>query len=172
MQGSHRPEITLIIARAENGAIGRDDALPWHLPADLRRFKALTAGAPMVMGRRTFDSLPGLLPGRRHIVLTRDAGWAAPGAEPVATVAAALACAGPGRLSVIGGAQIHALFEPLADRIELTRIVLHPAADTFIPLPDPGRWTEAVRQDHPATETLPAYSFVTYRRTGGAILPC
>ena len=165
MDNSDRPAITLVIARADNGAIGRDGTLPWHLPADLRRFKALTIGAPMMMGRRTFDSLPGLLPGRRHIVLTRDAGWTAPGAEPVATVAAALACAAGEPLSVIGGAQIHALFEPLADRIEMTHVALRPPADTFIPLPDPERWAETHRADHPATDTAPRYSFVTYRRT-------
>ncbi|MFW1466528.1 dihydrofolate reductase, partial [Vibrio parahaemolyticus] len=72
--------MSLHLARADNGVIGRDGALPWHLPADLKRFKAQTLGRPMIMGRRTFDSLPGLLPGRRHIVLTRDAGWSAPGA--------------------------------------------------------------------------------------------
>src|SRR4029077_12988549 len=76
-----RPPITLIVARAQNGTIGRDGKLPWHLPADLKRFKALTMGSVMVMGRKTFESLPGLLPGRRHVVLTRDAAWAARGAE-------------------------------------------------------------------------------------------
>src|SRR5690349_13324688 len=76
-----RPRITIVVARAQNGVIGRDGKLPWHLPADLRRFKALTMGSVMVMGRRTFESLPGLLPGRRHVVLTRDPSWTAPGAE-------------------------------------------------------------------------------------------
>ena len=75
------PHITLIVARAQNGVIGRDGKLPWHLPADLRRFKALTMGSSMVMGRKTFESLPGLLPGRRHVVLTRDSRWHAQGAQ-------------------------------------------------------------------------------------------
>ncbi|MEO0440307.1 MAG: dihydrofolate reductase, partial [Pseudomonadota bacterium] len=77
------PDIILIFARADNGVIGQDGGLPWHLPEDLRRFKALTQGKPMIMGRKTFDSLPGLLPGRRHIVLTRDREWQANGAETV-----------------------------------------------------------------------------------------
>ena len=85
-----RPPITLIVARAQNGVIGRDGKLPWHLPADLKRFKALTMGSVMVMGRRTFDSLPGLLPGRRHVVLTRDPDWSAPGAEVAHSVEEAL----------------------------------------------------------------------------------
>ena len=76
-----RPPITLVVARAQNGVIGRDGKLPWHLPADLKRFKALTMGSAMIMGRKTFESLPGLLPGRRHIVLTRDRDWRADGAE-------------------------------------------------------------------------------------------
>jgi len=158
------PEITLVIARAKNGAIGHEGGLPWHLPADLRRFKALTAGAPMVMGRRTFDSLPGLLPGRRHLVLTRDQHWSAPGAEPVTTPAAAIAAAGGDRLSVIGGAQIHALFEPHAHRIEMTHVALSPAADTFIPLPDPAIWHMTARTEHPAEGDRPAFAFATYLR--------
>ncbi|WP_076068412.1 dihydrofolate reductase [Sphingomonas montana] len=160
-----RPYITLVLARASNGAIGRDGTLPWHLPADLRHFKRVTAGTPMVMGRRTFDSLPGLLPHRRHIVLTRDRGWGSPGAEPVATVADALAAAGQDdRLSVIGGAEIHTLFEPLADRIELTHVHATPAADTFVPLPDPAIWREDARTEHPAEGAHPAYAFATYLR--------
>src|SRR6185312_9192476 len=81
-----RPPITIVIARAENGVIGREGKLPWHIPADLKRFKALTMGSVMVMGRKTFESLPGLLPGRRHIVLTRDASWSAQGAEAAHSV--------------------------------------------------------------------------------------
>jgi dihydrofolate reductase len=84
------PPITLVVARAENGVIGRNGELPWHLPADLKRFKALTMGSAMVMGRKTFDSLPGLLPGRRHIVLTRDREWSAEGAEVAHDIVEAL----------------------------------------------------------------------------------
>ena len=119
-----RPPITLVVARAQNGVIGRDGKLPWHLPADLKRFKALTMGSVMVMGRKTFESLPGLLPGRRHIVLTRDPRLAAPRAREVAhDVEEALQLAGGEPVSVIGGAEIFALFLPLADRIELTEVL-------------------------------------------------
>src|SRR6188474_644760 len=83
-------EITIVVARARNGTIGKDNRLPWHLPADLKHFKALTMGSVMVMGRKTFDSLPGLLPGRRHLVLTRDSAWHADGAEVVHSVEGAL----------------------------------------------------------------------------------
>src|SRR5438309_11869253 len=89
-----KPRITLIVARAQNAVIGRDGKLPWHIPADLKRFKALTMGSAMVMGRKTFESLPGLLPGRRHIVLTRDRRWRVPGAEVAHDVEEALALAG------------------------------------------------------------------------------
>jgi dihydrofolate reductase len=122
-QGGAGPEIVLVVARADNGVIGRDGDLPWRLPEDLKRFKALTLGKPMVMGRRTFDSLPGLLPGRRHIVLTRDPEWQATGAEVARDVEQALALAADaGELMVIGGAEIYALFMDRANRIELTEV--------------------------------------------------
>ena len=90
-------EIVLVVARAANGVIGRDGKLPWHLPADLKHFKAVTMGTPMIMGRKTFESLPRLLPGRRHIVVTRDPAWSAEGAEVAHSKNEALALAGPGR---------------------------------------------------------------------------
>jgi dihydrofolate reductase len=158
------PQIILIVARADNGVIGRDGGLPWHLPADLKRFKAITMGAPMIMGRRTFESLPGLLPGRRHIVLTRDEAWQADGAEVVHSIKEALKLAGGERVSVIGGAEIFRLFEPLADRIELTEVHDRPAGDTEMPAFDPGRWREAAREHCPAEGSSPAYSFVTLVR--------
>src|SRR4051794_41811545 len=98
-----RPRITLVIARARNGVVGGNGKLPWHLPADLKRFKALTMGSAMVMGRRTFDSLPGLLPGRRHIVLTRDPAWQAKGAEVARNVDGALRLAAGGAGAGGGG---------------------------------------------------------------------
>ncbi len=158
------PHIFLVLARAGNGVIGRDNALPWHLPADLRRFKALTIGKPMIMGRRTFESLPGLLPGRRHIVLTRDAGWSAPGAEVAHDVAGALALAGGSEVAVIGGAEIFALFRDNADRIELTEVHADVPGDAHVPAPDPSVWREENREDHPAEGDRPAYSFVRLRR--------
>src|SRR3954462_1736698 len=140
------PEIFLVLARADNGVIGRDGALPWHLPADLRHFKALTAGTPMIMGRRTFESLPGLLPGRRHIVLTRDRGWGATGAEVAHDVDAALALADGDRVSVIGGAEIFALFLDRAGTVELTEVHAAVAGDAVVPALDPTRWRERKRE--------------------------
>jgi dihydrofolate reductase len=158
--------VTLIVARAENGVIGRDGKLPWRLPADLKRFKALTLGAPMVMGRRTFESLPGLLPGRRHIVLTRDPGWSAPGAEVARDVVGALAAAGEPRVSVIGGAEIFRLFLPVADRIELTEVHARPEGDTVMEAFDRAHWREVARETHGAEAGRPAFSFVTLARVG------
>ena len=158
------PQITLVVARADNGVIGRDGGLPWHLPADLRRFKRLTTGAPMIMGRRTFESLPGLLPGRRHIVLTRDADWHVAGAETARTPEAALALAGGHRVSIIGGAEIFALFAPHAEAVELTEVHADIAGDTVLPPFDPADWREVAREDHPAEGDAPAHSFVQLER--------
>src|SRR5436305_10777922 len=105
-----RLPVTLVVARARNGVIGRDGTLPWHIPADLKRFKALTMGSAMVMGRKTFESLPGLLPGRRHIVLTRDGNWRAEGAEVGHTADEALQLAGGEPVPVIGGPDFSRLF--------------------------------------------------------------
>jgi len=154
--------ITLILARADNGVIGRDGQLPWRLPADLRRFKALTMGKAMIMGRKTFDSFPAPLPGRRHIVLTRNSRWHAPGAEPVPSVDAALALAGPGEAMVIGGAEVFALFLPRADRIELTEVHVDAQGDVVVP-PFDG-WRETARENHHADGDRPAHSFVTLER--------
>jgi dihydrofolate reductase len=159
-----RPEIVLVLARADNGVIGKDGDLPWRLPADLKHFKALTAGHPMVMGRRTFDSLPGLLPGRRHIVLTRDPEWGSDGAEPARDVAGAIALADAPCVMVIGGAEIYRLFLPHADRIELTEVHVDVEGDAAIAYPDPALWREAARTDHPPRDGRPGYSFVTFRR--------
>jgi len=160
-----RPRITLVIARARNGVIGRDGKLPWHLPADLKRFKALTMGTAMVMGRRTFDSLPGLLPGRRHIVLTRDPAWQAEGAEVARDVDGALRLAAGEPVSVIGGAEIFQLFLPLADRIELTEVLEEVPGDTVIADPrTSGAWREAFSEDHHAEDGRPAFRFVTLER--------
>lgn len=158
------PEIVLILARADNGVIGKDGDLPWRLPADLKHFKALTLGHPMVMGRKTFDSLPGLLPGRRHIVLTRDAAWTGEGAETAHSPQDAIAKVAAPTVTVIGGAEIYGLFLPRAHRIELTEVHVDAAGDTYIPYPDPADWQESARQDHPAENGRPAYSFVTFRR--------
>ena len=160
-----KPPITLIVARAQNGVIGRDGTLPWHIPADLKRFKALTMGSVMIMGRTTFDSLPGLLPGRRHIVLTHDPAWHADGAETAHTLDEAVALAGNERISVIGGAHVFAQFLRLADRIELTEVLDDVAGDTIIPDPRPsGDWREVAREDRPAEDGRPPFRFVTLER--------
>lgn len=153
----------LLYARAANGTIGRDGKLPWHISDDLRRFKALTTGKPMIMGRKTFDSLPGLLPGRRHIVLTRDQHWAAEGVEVAHSIEDALRLAGDGEVAIIGGAEIFALFDPLADRVELTEIDADFPGDTSMP-PLASHWIETMREEHPAGRDAPAFAFVTYRR--------
>jgi dihydrofolate reductase len=157
--------ITLVVARAQNGVIGCGGALPWHLPADLKRFKALTTGTAMVMGRKTFDSLPGLLPGRRHIVLTRDRDWSAPGAEVVHSADEALAAAVGEPVSIIGGAEIFARFLPLTDRIELTEVLADVAGDTEMPDPRTGGdWRETEREEHSAANGRPAFRFVSLER--------
>jgi dihydrofolate reductase len=157
--------LTVIVARAGDGTIGHAGRLPWHLPADLRRFKALTMGKAMIMGRKTFDSLPGLLPGRRHIVLTRDAAWRHAGAEAATTPEAALALAGEDA-TVIGGAEVIALLEPYATRIELTEVQGVYAGDTVLPAPG-AHWRETGRVHHAAAGTAPAFDFVTLDRVCG-----
>lgn len=154
--------LTIIVARASDGTIGDKGTLPWHLPADLARFKALTMGKAMIMGRRTFVSLPGLLPGRRHVVLTRDTAWHAPGAEIAHTPHAALALAGADAV-VIGGAEVIALFEPLATRIELTEVHSDFAGDTTMPALG-AQWREVARIAHPEQNGRPGFDFVTLDR--------
>ncbi len=160
-----KPPIALIVARAQNGVIGRGGTLPWHIPADLKRFKALTIGSAMVMGRRTFDSLPGLLPGRRHIVLTRDRGWRGEGAEVAHSVEEALQLAGGERVSVIGGAEVLGLFLAIADRLELTEVLADVDGDTSMPDPRAsGEWRETWSEVHPAEDGRPPFRFVTLER--------
>jgi dihydrofolate reductase len=160
-----RPPITLIVARAQNGVIGRDGTLPWHIPADLKRFKALTMGSVMVMGRRTFESLPGVLPGRRHVVITRDKSWQADGAQTAHGADDALRIAGAEPVSVIGGAEIFALFLPLADRIELTEVLADIRGDTTMPDPrDSVEWRETLFEQHKAEADSPAFRFVRLDR--------
>lgn len=157
-------EVFLVVAVATNGVIGKDGALPWHLPADLRHFKALTTGKPMIMGRKTFESLPGLLPGRRHIVLTRDAGWAEDGAEVAHSPEEAIALANAPHIAVIGGAEIYRQFLPHADRIEWTEVAAEPDGDTCFPALDRGEWAETAREEHPADGRSPGFAFVTLLR--------
>ena len=162
------PEVFLVAAVAANGTIGADGTMPWHIPADLRRFKALTMGPdgsgwPMLMGRKTFDSLPGLLPGRRHIVLTRDTQWQAGGAEVAHSFDAALAMANAAQVAVIGGAEIYALAFPTASRIELTEVRAEIPGDTHMPRLGEG-WHETFREEHAAEQGRPGFAWVTLVR--------
>jgi dihydrofolate reductase len=161
----NHPEIVLFVARADNGIIGQDGHLPWHIPADLRRFKSLTMNAPMIMGRKTFDSLPGLLPGRRHIVLTRDADWQEDGAEPAHDVGQALSLANAPHVSVIGGAEIYRLFLPRADKIELTRVHLDAKGDTHLEPFDAATWHETKVEAVAPDNGRPGFDWVTLTRT-------
>ena len=145
--------------------IGHDGKLPWHIPADLKRFKALTMGSGMIMGRKTFDSLPGLLPGRRHIILTRDRDWEADGAEVAHSVEDALRLAGNSPVSVIGGSEIFRLFLPTADRLELTEVLADVDGDTRMEDPrQTGAWRETFVEDHPAEDGRPPFRFITLER--------
>jgi dihydrofolate reductase len=162
-------DITLIVARAQNGVIGRDGGMPWHLPADLRRFKALTVGKPVVMGRKTFESIGKPLPGRHNIVLTRQAGWAAPGVTVVPNLAEAVVAAGldprvRAEVMIIGGAEIYALALPVATRVELTEVDAAPDGDTILPAFDPARWQEVAREAHPPADGQPGFAYVTLER--------
>jgi dihydrofolate reductase len=160
-----RFRITLVVARSLNGVIGREGKLPWHIPADLKRFKAITMGSAMIMGRRTFESLPGLLPGRRHIVLTRDPDWKAEGVDIAHNAEDAIAMAGDEPISVIGGADVFALFLPKADRVELTEVLDDIAGDTVMPDPrESSDWEETEVEVHAPEGDRPAFRFVTLDR--------
>ncbi len=145
-------KISLIVAVAENGVIGRNGALPWHVPSDLKTFRRITMGKPMIMGRKSYISIGKPLPGRDNIVVTRDAGFSAAGTDLAASIDEALDIArckaaerGVDEIMVIGGAEIFALTLPLADRIYLTRIHARPDGDVIFPEPDPRIWREISR---------------------------
>jgi dihydrofolate reductase len=163
-------ELVLVVARARNGVIGRDGTLPWQLPADLKRFKRMTVGKPVIMGRKTFESIGKPLPGRQNIVLSRDPAWRAEGVSVVANLAEAVAAAGldprarADGIMVIGGAQIYAEALPSATRIELTEVDAEPDGDTILPAFDPARWREVARETHSPTDGQPGFAFVTLVR--------
>ena len=158
--------LSVVVAADERGGIGRDGGLPWHLPEDLRRFKALTMGKPIVMGRRTWDSIGRPLPGRRSIVVSRQAGLAIAGAEVFGSLEQALdAAADAPEVCVIGGAELYRLALPLADVVHLTRVHAVVDADTFLPPLDPSQWEVMSREPHTAdARHAHPYSFVTLRR--------
>ena len=159
-------EVVFVVARADDGTIAVDGQVPWRIREDLQRFVAHTRGTPMIMGRKTFESLPGLLPGRRHIVLTRNRDWSAEGAEVVHSVEDALALAGEGDITVIGGVEVFDLFMPYATRIELTEVHEHTGGEVIMTYPG-SDWTETAREHRPADGKWPAHSFVTLERRGG-----
>jgi dihydrofolate reductase len=161
-------EIALIYARAANGVIGKDGTMPWHLPEDLAHFKQLTQGNPVVMGRKTWDSLPPRfrpLPGRTNIVVTRQDNWSEIGAQRASSLREALQIAeqsNPATVWVIGGAQIYAQALPLAQRVEVTEIAQDFDGDAFAPELGP-EWVETTREAHTSAGGLP-FSFVRYER--------
>lgn len=146
--------ISYVVAVSRNGVIGREGGLPWHISSDLKRFKEITMGKPVVMGRKTWESLPRKpLPGRRNIVITRQPGFAPEGAEVAATPEDALRLAGDvPEVAVIGGGEIYRLFWPLVDRLYLTEVDLEVAGDTHFPAVSPAEWREVGREVHPRGE--------------------
>jgi dihydrofolate reductase len=164
--------IACVVAVADNGVIGRSGALPWHLPDDLRHFKAVTLGKPLLMGRRTHESIGRALPGRRNLVLSRHAPRSAvpAGVEYVASLEAACALVGDAaELCVIGGAAVYALALPYATRLYLTQVHAGVAGDTFFPLHELGDWRECERVEHPADERhAHAMSFLRLERASAS----
>jgi len=164
--------LVLVAAVADNGVIGRDNALPWHLGSDLKRFKALTANKPVIMGRKTYESIGKPLPGRTNIVVTRDWAFKPQGLVMATSLDAALAIArddakrrGANAIMVIGGTEIFAQTMPLADRLEITHVHARPEGDTFLPAIDPAIWRETARSEHAAGPNDDAdFSCVTYVR--------
>jgi dihydrofolate reductase len=158
--------LNLIYARAKNGVIGRNNALPWHLPEDLAHFKITTLGCPVIMGRKTWDSLPPRfrpLPGRRNLVLTRDAEWNSEGAERHASIASAIeSTASTPEVWVIGGAQVYQAALALAKRVVVTEIDAEFEGDAWAPTLDES-WTETQRTSHRSAQGL-GYALVTYER--------
>lgn len=166
MANEQRPRVTLIAARARNGVIGRDNAMPWKIPGEQAYFKRVTMGHPIVMGRRTWDSIGRPLPGRRNIVVTRDRSFLVQGAEVAHGIDEAIAlCAGAPEVFVIGGAQLYDAAMPMADRLLLTEIDHDFDGDAFMPAPEPMQWRETAR-DAQEAQGPPAFGFayVTYER--------
>ena len=158
------PQITLIVAVDAAGGIGADNKMPWHLPEDLAHFKRLTSGHPIVMGRKTFDSIGRALPNRRNIVITRNGDWQHDGVERAASLDDALALCGETPVFVIGGGQIFAQALPLAQTIELTQIDKDFGCDTFFPQFERSAWHEAARAPHHSEANGFDYTFMTLRR--------
>ncbi len=168
---SFKPIVSLILARADNGVIGNNGGLPWHLPADLQHFKRLTVGKPVVMGRKTFDSIGKPLPGRHNIVLTHQPNWQMTGVTPVSSIAEAIAAAGldlklrAAEIMIIGGANIYTQCLLFAERIYLTEVHMKAEGDTQFPEFDKNTWLEKSRTQHNVSGDYPAHSFVILERS-------
>jgi dihydrofolate reductase len=166
MTADRPPLVSLIVAMAQNGLIGRDNRLLWRLPADLLHFKSVTMGKPMVMGRKTWESLPGLLPGRRHIVITRDKAYRAEACTVVHSLDEALSAAGDvPEVMIVGGGTIYEGMLPRADRLYLTLVDAELEGDTRFPEIDRTLWREVSRESHPADERNQyPYTFLVLER--------
>jgi dihydrofolate reductase len=173
MQGMANPLVSMIVAMAQNGVIGRDNTLPWRLPEDLRRFKAITMGKSILMGRKTFESIGKALPGRLNFVLTRDRDWRADGVVVVNSVEEALRkVRGTDELIAIGGAEIYRLFMPFARRIYLTQVHAEIEGDTVFPDFDPTQWVDVEYTEHPADEkNVYDVTFMTLERKSAPLSP-
>ncbi len=158
-------KLSLIVAMDAQRGIGIDNTLPWRLPEDLAHFKRVTTGHPILMGRKTFESIGRPLPNRRNIVLSTNAQWRHDGVERAATIDAALALAEAPTVFVIGGAQIYALALPRATSVIVTEIAASFACDTFFPALDPAIWRESARETHHSEANGFDYAFVTYTRS-------
>ncbi|WP_224483933.1 dihydrofolate reductase [Robertkochia aurantiaca] len=158
--------ITMIAAAAENNALGKDNDLVWHLPEDFKRFKRITSGHAIIMGRKTFESFPGLLPNRKHIVITRQEGYVAEGATVVNDLEEAFKVASDDpQPFVIGGGEIYKLALPYAEKIELTRVHGSFDADAYFPEIDPDNWELTASEFHPKDERHNyAFTYLTYLR--------
>lgn len=164
MSQSAGPRVYLVAAVAANGIIGRDGKLPWHIPEELKHFKRLTLGHPVIMGRRTWESLKGPLPGRENIVVTGTRGYEAPGAAVAQSLEAALAlCAGEPLAFVIGGSRLFEESLPIAAGLVLTEIHRDFPGDTWFPQYDRAEWREAQREAHTAADGM-RFDFVRYER--------
>ncbi|TFW32782.1 dihydrofolate reductase [Massilia horti] len=157
-------ELTLVVAMDQQRGIGVDNKLPWHLPEDLAHFKRVTLGHPIIMGRKTFDSIGRPLPKRRNIVVTRNAAWRQEGVEVAASLDQAIAMVGMEPVSIIGGAQIFSESMSAATRMIVTEIHHTFRCDTFFPPIDPAQWVETARETHHSEANGYDYAFVTYER--------
>ena len=163
--------MSLIVARADNGVIGVDNQLPWHLPCDLKYFKQVTMGKPVVMGRKTFESIGRPLPGRTNVVITRNSAWSAPGVRVVGSLADALKLAtaqagldGADEVMIIGGATLYREAIEQVDRMYVTQVHASPDGDAFFEAPDQGKFARTSVEDHAGDETSPAHSYEVWDR--------